>query len=74
LVSAAAFFDRQQHRQCARQLDALFTPHRASLMFLMPKLPEGAVAEVMQQFAPRGLRMDQANAAESRLAPSDSKD
>ncbi|WP_170303592.1 hypothetical protein [Reyranella soli] len=34
LVSAAAFFDREQYRQCARQLDALFIANRASLNIL----------------------------------------
>ena len=74
LVSAAAFFDREQYRQCARQLDALFTAHRASLMFLMPELPEGAVAAVMREFATRGQRMDQTNVARDLLVPGGSKD
>jgi hypothetical protein len=66
LVSAAAFFDLQQYRQCARQLDALFIARRASLTSWMPELPEAAVAGVMRQFATRGQRADQTNAA--RLA------
>jgi hypothetical protein len=67
LVSAAAFFDREQYRQCARQLDALFLVNRASLTYLMPELPEAAVATVMRQFATRGDRVDR---AEHRLVPS----
>jgi hypothetical protein len=63
LVSAAAFFDREQYRQCARQLDALFVAQRASLMCLMPELPETAVAAVMRQFATQAPRMEQANVA-----------
>ena len=51
LISAAAFFDREQYRQCARQLDALFITNRASLTSYMPELPESAVATVIRQFA-----------------------
>ena len=56
LVSAAAFFDREQYRQCARQLHALFKAHRASLMPYMPELPEAAVATAMRRFAAPGDR------------------
>ena len=68
LVSAAAFFDREQYRPCARQLDALFIRRRAPLMSWVPALPEAVVAAVMRQFATQGQRIDQANAAEDWLA------
>jgi|LNAP01.1.fsa_nt_gb hypothetical protein len=53
LVSAAAFFDRDQHRPCLRQVEAIFATRPSALISLMPVLPQGAAEEVLLQFARR---------------------